>query len=286
MPVIAIASQAHSGGEVIASAVADALGYTLVNQRHLDHETCVVHAQARLAQTLAEPKRLLCGVATRLIPAAVSHVLHVGIVGQWQFRIENASTGRASNTGRTGQRILRGDRALSAWSHHHLGQPMWDPKYFDLLIPRPATTTTDAVSLVVEASSIESLLPSERSLRAQHDFRLGSQVRLALWQKCKLVADVTADHHRVVVRLQTKRSPSGTLARVLHALRQESRLGQAYQTARSVQGVKEVVVVPTIKPACRAFLDTAPPHVIRLSERVLRRTLLPGRPPRPRLRSV
>jgi len=298
MSVVAIVSESHCSGEEIAGQVADRLGYslvgrevfdtvaakfdisidkvrramsgerTLLNAFTRDYERSVVYVRAVLSQMLVQQYFVYHGVASRLIPRSITHVLRVGVVGEKPFRVEAAVAAGGCDEVEARRRIEKSDERRSVWARQHLGRGFWEPDFYDLLIPRPGKTVDEAVEIILEAITRTALLPTDRSIAAQLDFLLSARVNVALLERGLHFSDVTADNGKVVVKVRTKRAPAGSLGRTVHALRQEHRLDEARETCRSVKGVREVTVVPTAMDLGTLLVDDERDYVVTLSERL------------------
>lgn len=304
MSVIAIDSETHCSGEEIAGQVADRLGYALVgpelfetvaskfdipadkvrrsmsgersflNAFTRDYEKSVIYVKAVLSQMLIQQYLVYHGVATRLIPQSITHVLRVGIVGEQTFRVEAAVAGGGCHRSEAQRRVKKSDERLSVWAHQHLGRGFWAPEFFDLIIPRPDKSVGDAVELILEAVTRVALRPTDRSIQAQLDFLLATKVHLALVERGLYFANVTADNGNVLVKIRTKKSPTGTLGRTVNTLRKESWLDDAEVICRSVKGVKEVLVEPATMLSGTLLVDDEREYVTTLSERLQRRDIV------------
>ncbi len=304
MSVIAIVSESYCEGEEIAEKVADRLEYslvgtelfetvakkfdisvdkvrramsgerTLLNAFTRDYERSVIYVKAVLSQMLVQQYFVYHGVAMRLIPRAITHVLRVGIVGEQPFRVAAAVAAEGCKVSEAERRIEKRDERRLAWAHQHLDRGFWEPDSFDLIIPRPAKTVEDAVDLILGAITRTVLRPTDRSIQAQLDFLLATRVNLALMERGQHFSRVVADGGRVEVKIRTKRAPAGALGRTVHALRQESHLEEAYEICRAVKGVGEVSVVPAAMVTSTLLVDDEREYVVTLSERLQRRDIV------------
>jgi two-component system response regulator CpxR len=298
MSVIALVSESYCAGEEIARQVAERLGYSLVSQelyeaaadkfdvpvetlqralsgeRSLleaftrDYERSVSYVKAVLSQMLIQQYFVFHGVAMRLIPQAITHVLRVGIVGEKPFRMEAAVAAEGCDADMAQRLIDQADKRLTSWAQHHLGRGFWEPEDFDLIVPRPGKTVDEAVDLIAEAVTRDALLPTDRSVQAQLDFLLATRVNLALLERRQLFSEVTAASGRVVVKVRTKRGQAGLLGRAVDALRREPSLDEARRICAAVPGVKEVEVVTAALAPRTLLVDDEPEFVTTLSERL------------------
>lgn len=304
MSVVALASETYCQAEEIAERVARSLDLTLVDRDFFDavsrklhipadtvrkamsgertllsaftrdYERIAVYAKAVLARILVQQHFVYHGAAARLIPTDITHVLRVGIVGTESHRVENAMAREGWGEKKALRRLRKSDERRSVWAQQHLRRRFWEPEDFDLIIPRPAKSVDAAVDLICDAITGEALLPNDRSVPAQLDFLLSSDVGVALLERGNIFADVTASRGRVTVRVRSGRAPKGSLGRVVHALRQESRIDQAHEIARGVPGVETVEVVPQAIPPGTLIVDDERDYVVTLSERLQMRDIV------------
>ncbi len=303
MSIVTIVSEPYCGGDEIADLVAERIGYARVDRDFCEYvaqafdlpadrvrraltgerslvdtfwredEKSVLFARAALAKILVQQYLVFHGVAARLIPPSLTHVLRVGIVGEPEFRAEAAAQAEGFDAKKAARRVEKDDAQRKEWARRHLGGVFWDPAFFDITVPRPATSVADAVALIVEATKTDALLPTDQSIQAQLDFLLASRVEVALLEQGSLLADVTAEEAKVVARLRTRRAPTGAIGRSVHAIRQESQVDRARKIAESVPGVRGVTVVPSVKLAGTLLVDDEREYVVTLSERLRMRNI-------------
>jgi len=299
MSVIAIVSNHLESGDEIARKVAERLEYTLVGDALIedtaakrgttvkklrramagdrtlfnavthDYEKSVTYIKAALAGLLAKDSILYYGTASYLVPANIGHVLRVGIVADAEYRIEQGVKREGLSRKEAEARMLKRDEELARWVTEQVGKPAWDPSLFDVRIPLPATSLDKAVDLICEAIIADALRVTDVSIKAALDFMLAAKVQLALLEKGLHNSQVTADGGKVTVTQVSKPAPPGKITRTVHAMRLESQQDAVGPIARSVEGVKEVVVNIAARKSPKTLLvDDEEEYVTTLSERL------------------
>ncbi len=299
MSVIAIVSNHLESGDEIARKVAERLEYTYVSDALIedtaakrgttvkklrramagdrtlfnavthDYEKSVVYIRAALAGLLAKDSIVFYGTASYLVPPSISHVLRVGIVADAEYRIDQGVKREGLSSKESESRMLKRDAELARWVTEQVGKPAWDPTLFDVRIPLPSTGVDEAVDLICEAITKDALRMTDVTIKAALDTMLASKVQLALLDKGLYNSQVTADGGKITVTQVSKPAPPGKITRTVHAMRMESQQDSVGPIARSVEGVKEVVVNITSQKSSKTLLvDDEEEYVTTLSERL------------------
>lgn len=302
MSLIAVFSGDHSSAEEIVQQVADRLSYKIVARELLEEaarefnvaedklaraltgsrgffnaltrewEKSLIYTRAALAQLLRTDEQIYHGPATHLIPAAISHVLRVGVVADQAHRIARAqAAGLQADEARS--RVRKNDEELAKWTQLiHSSEP-WDPDLYDILIPIPDTSVERAVELICESVAKEALKPTDRSIQAVLDYQLATSLNVSLLDRGHANCEVTADAGKVTVVVNQGASP-GKLARTVKALRYDKIEEQILEVCSAVEGVVKVEVRPGAgydraeRPSRTLLVDDEREYVMTLSERL------------------
>lgn len=134
-----------------------------------------------LAHALKEDGLLLLGFAGMMIPADVSHVLKVCLIGDLKYRVKVAAQSEGLSEKEANKRIHREDEARVLWVQHLYQKPdPWSPDLFDMVIPMDKTSIEDASRLIHSNIQREVLQVSDASRKAVDDFVLAAQVDMQL----------------------------------------------------------------------------------------------------------
>ena len=147
-----------------------------------------------LAQTLKEDKLLLLGFAGLMIPADISHVLKVCLIGDLKYRVEVAAQSEGLSEKEAVKRIHKEDEARVLWVQHlYQKTDPWSPDLFDMVIPMDKTSIEDASQLIHMNVKRDVLQVSDASRKAVDDFVLAAQVDMQLAKEGHDVAVMARD---------------------------------------------------------------------------------------------
>lgn len=300
MTIVAVLSGIHGPDESIARQVADRLGYRLVGPELLEdaarlfdttvdrlaramagsrsmldgltheREKSLVYIRHALARMISSDDLVYHGPATLLIPRRIGHVLRVGIVADFDYRLDRATQLHGLSAKEAAVQINRSDLARARWTERLFSCGPWHRSLYDLKIPLPAQTVEEAVDLICSAVRQDALRPSNRSIEAVLDFLLATRVHLALLDEGYHHCAVTAREGEVTVVVNRKPGAPGAFG-AIHALRYEQIEREVTQIAQRVEGVESTKIHPGsgFKESSRALLvDSERDDVLTLSERL------------------
>ncbi|MCP4600364.1 MAG: response regulator [Proteobacteria bacterium] len=305
MSIIAIFSEVHSAGEAIAEQVANRLKYDFVGEDLLEeaaqaygtsveklaramgkraffnratheYEKSIVYIKAALARRLVKDNLVYWGPATHLIPSNISHVLKVGIIADPKFRIERAVEKGGIDPSQAEQQIEKADAEIAHWIEQLFGCGPWDSSLYDIKIPFPDTSLSDAISMIWENVAKDALKPNEQSVQAALDFLLATQVNMSLLENGYYYCDVTADGEKVTVQINKTPTASGTFPRAIQMYRYEQAEEKVKEICLGFEGVSKVETMPGsgYRKLSRALLvDDEEEYVLTLSQRLKTRDI-------------
>jgi cytidylate kinase len=211
MAIISISREAFSGGEALAQAVAERLGYPCVS-REMNLEAAAQEygiPATELATAMEQPPTLwerlvgergtyltvvaaaLCAQAQEgnlvyhghlghLLLPGVAHVIGLRVVAELPYRLE---VGRQQGgLGREGAEayIERVDRKQRQWVRFLFGVDWEDPRLYDLVLNLSRVRLSTACEMVVRLASGEEFRSTADSERAMHNLTAASRVRALL----------------------------------------------------------------------------------------------------------
>ncbi len=300
MSIIAVFSGAYCGADEIVGKAAERLGYTPVGDRLLeeaalrsglsretvsrslagergllnafthDFEKSLIHLKAALARHLGTNEQIVAGPASLLIPPSITHTLWVELTARKEFRMERARSEQGLDGEAAAERIEESDEEVSRWMGILVSSGQWTPERFDLRIPLPTTSAEEAVELICKAEAREALRPTDRSIQAVGDFRLATEINLALLERGHYYCDVTAENRSVTVVVARKAGP-GQLAQALQTMRFESIEDEVREIIKTIPGIDAVEVRPGggyRRPSRTLLVDDEREYVVTLSERL------------------
>jgi len=145
-----------------------------------EKERNINYLRFTVSELVEKDKFILSGYCSLLVPPKISHVLRVCIIGDFDFRLQNAIKNPEDNEKEAMKLIHKEDEKATLWADNVLKQNPWNSKIYDILIPINKTTTEDAVNLIIENLNTDILKPTEKSQQAVKDFQLASIVDLEL----------------------------------------------------------------------------------------------------------
>lgn len=183
--------------------------------------------KAMLSDSLSED--MICvGSFTHLIPRDITHVLHVLLIAECGYRVEQVVK-HGFQPEAAQERVIMDDKVAKAWTGEVLQKEPWDHGLYDVVIPMDKKSIDEAVASVLAQASKDILQPTPDSRRAVEDFQLATSVELALANEGHTVP-VEANRGVVILTIVQKVI---MLAKVEDELR---------RIASSVPGVREVHV--------------------------------------------
>ncbi|MBN1591211.1 MAG: response regulator [Pirellulales bacterium] len=185
------------------------------------------YLKLEMAALLGEGDCIFSGFCAQLVPAEISHILSVCIVADFDYRCKLAARECNVSMHEAQKFVQEDDYCRTLWTDHVLGKSPWDSDLYDVFLPMNQVSVKEAVRLVRESAASDVLKPTEASLQALADFRLATEVEVALG---KAGHDVTV----------TARTGKVTLTINKHTI-MLSRLEEELESiAAEVEGVGEV----------------------------------------------
>ena len=232
MTVISIFSGAFCGSNIVATQIANTLGYSLVTdadiidaaskagnlstaklERLLEGRTSpfnnVTHEKERsrsylraaVADFLTKDGLVFYGRAGHLIPRAVSHVLKICLTADLRYRVDRAKQEKNLSESLALRTIHKDDEGLFSWAEYVLHSQPWDPSLYDIVIPLNKESTESAMGIILDNARKKIVQPTDDSVKAVRDFTLSSRVEVALANAGHFV-DVTADEGKVTITIK------------------------------------------------------------------------------------
>jgi two-component system, OmpR family, response regulator CpxR len=146
-----------------------------------ERERSIAYIKNALAKILAEDNLILEGFSVQLIPAEVSHVLRVCLIGDLAFRVSVAAEEHGMEQEEAVKLMRRQDEERASWVQMVRDKKdPWDPSLYDILAPAGKKSTEEIFSLIRANLGKDILRMTNQSRRALEDFLLASQVEAAL----------------------------------------------------------------------------------------------------------
>jgi len=166
-----------------------------------EKENALAHLRLAVAEILSKTNLLIAGYSGLLVPREITHVLHVCLVGDMQYRIGLAIEHQGVSEKNAKKMIKELDQERAYWvkTLHGTEEP-WDPSLYDLVIPIGASNIKDAAALIDDYLKKAIVKPTAASKQAVDDFLLSSQVAVALRREGHDVA-VTASKSQVTLTI-------------------------------------------------------------------------------------
>lgn len=263
MAIISICRGTKSGGETLARCLADQFGYPIMGREVLQEaaaqlgvpaedlvekmedrprffgrattlrKTYIAAVQATLAEAAAGGNLVYHGLAGGLLLKDVPGVLCVRLIAPMEMRIHALKETHQMDDASAEAYIREVDEARARWVKGMYGVDILDPTNYDMVLNLGTFTIPEACRVVTAAAQRPEFKATESRLRDLEDFRVASQVRLALIDDIGTqTLDLTARAKRGVVEVhgQAPMLKTGEVG------------NRITEIVRSVDGVKEVVL--------------------------------------------
>jgi cytidylate kinase len=240
MSIIAISRGTFSGGEAIARAVADRLGYRCVSREVVleaawaygipaeelidamekrpplwqrvtgersDHITFV---RAALCEHARGGKLVYHGYVGHLFLPGISHVIGVRVIADMEFRVTAAMRQRNLTQKEAVSYIEKVDKERRQWTRFLFDVDWDDPSLFDVVLNLGRMSIATACDAVVRLTERDEFKPTANSTKAMQNLALSSRVAAVLARDPRTrgaVVQVTANDGVVTVT-GTTQSPS------------------------------------------------------------------------------
>lgn len=264
-------------GEELPESLIDALGGTYIEAiRKIQREPLISlsRIQALLGELLLKDGIIVYGLAGLFVPPTISHILRVGLVADFDYRVKTAAESLGISEKEARSRLKKDDTILTEFARNALGRDPWDKAAYDALIPLNSSSIEETAGLILEYSKNDSVRMTEESRAAAADYQLSMRVKLALAEK-KHDVDVESAAGRVTITLKKS------------VLRLENYKNKLARLAETVDGVRSVefkisrdLKIPSIWPPVDfevpkkvLLVDDEREFVQTLSERLQRRKI-------------
>jgi CheY-like chemotaxis protein len=180
---------------------------------------------------MSEDNLIVSGRSGQLIPAGISHVLGVALIGDLEYRISVAAQTEDLAEKEALKMIRSHDEDCAAWVEfvHQEPKDCGDPAFYDLFIPMNKSSIEQAGALIEENVFKDVVQATDISLSAVRDFKLAAEVEVAMVREGHNVR-VSANGEAITLSIQKQ-------VLMLSRLEEELRT-----IAMKVPGVRDVVV--------------------------------------------
>ena len=176
---------------------------SVFNKFTREKECSVAYLKLATAKRLAADKLIINGFSSQLIPANLTHLLRVALIGDAAYRVAVAKETQALSAREARKKMRGDDENCAAWIDflHRTHQDCWDPGRFDLFIPMHKTSVEQAGAWIEENVLKPVLESTETSRQLMHDFLMAAEVEVALAREGHTV-DVAAQGSSITLSLQ------------------------------------------------------------------------------------
>jgi len=257
MAVITVLSGSYCHGGEIVSALAEKLGYQLLDdilfaragdkykiskekltgslsgagsvreRQSKDRLKALAWLEATLAELVQQDNVVVSGAAGLLIPGDISHVLRVCIAADLKYRLARAAETDGLSESNAKKRIQEYDRDISTFAMDLTSKSAYDESLYDIVVPIDKSTPEAAVELICDHARADAVKTTDWSRAKAQDFLLSAEVKVALTEAGHRV-EVFSEKGRVSVAINERSIRMGHLEEKLKRL------------ASQVPGVKEV----------------------------------------------
>lgn len=232
--------------------------------------------RAALADEVAVDERVYLGLAGHLLPPTLTHTLKVCLAAPREWRIQQAQA--AGLPRRDAEReVVRDDEVRAEWTHLVCGRGPWEKDLYDVFLAMQDVSVEEVVASLAEYAARPVLRLTDAAVEAIRDFRLATQVGVALAEAghdvdvlCRRgVVEVLIKHHTLFLeRLQREiediaRGVAGVTAVNAHPGPQYREPGVAFKIDLDV-------------PSKILLVDDEKEFVHTLSERLQARRMAPA----------
>lgn len=210
MAIVTISRGSFSGGVAVAEAVAQRLGVPCISREVVrDAAQASGVDEGSLVATLEEPPRfwektpgripahlnlvrsallqradggdfVYHGYAGHLLLSGISHVLRVRVIASEAYRVETAMRDRNLNEKEATRFVKRLNVQLRKWTEFLYGVDWQDPSLYDVVLRVDRVGVEGTADIIVRMTGLPPFRPTDESLKALADLRLGSLVWSAL----------------------------------------------------------------------------------------------------------
>lgn len=155
---------------------------SVFNTFTLERERITACLKVVMADHLKKSGVIYSGNIALLVPAAVTHVLRVGLFDKTGNRIQRAM-GEGLTEKNAVKVIKKNDASAIGWAEHLCKKEITHQSLYDIIVPMGDNFPESAVQLILENYHKPAVLEQETSRQAVDDMALGAQVELALIAK-------------------------------------------------------------------------------------------------------
>jgi cytidylate kinase len=239
MSIIAISRGTFSGGEAVASGVAERLGYRCVSREVLleaawaygipakelvdamerrpplwqritgERTTHIVLVRAALCEHARGGSLVYHGHVGHLFLPGIAHVIGVRVIADAEFRVKAAMQQRNLTRKEALAYIERMDKERQQWTRFLFDVEWDDPSLYDMVLNLSRMSLATACEAVVNLTKKEEFRPTALSMKAMQDLALSSRSSAVLVRDPRTrgaTLQVVADDGRVTV-IGTTQSP-------------------------------------------------------------------------------
>lgn len=124
---------------------------------------------------------IFTGYSSLLIPQAIDHSMRVCLIAKSSFRRNMAEKTHGLSGNEAEQKISNDDHQRGQWAKKLYGiEDPWDRSLYDMIIPMDKTEPEKAAALIKQNLLEQTVQPSDASWAAVDDFKLASEVEVAL----------------------------------------------------------------------------------------------------------
>ena len=263
MAIITICRGTNSGGKALAQCLAEELGYPLLGREVLQdaaaqlgvpaedlaekmedrpwffnrsmtlRKTYIAAVLATLAEHTAGGDLIYHGLAGGFLLKGVPGVLCVRLIAPLEMRVQTLMASHDMDEASAEAYVRDVDEARARWVKTMYNADIMDSVNYDMVMNLGTFTIPEACAVVTAASNRPEFTVTERRLGELQDFRVASQVRLALMDDMGTqTLDLSTKAKRGVVEVSGQ-------APMLNTGEVGNRITEI---AKSVSGVKEVVL--------------------------------------------
>jgi YesN/AraC family two-component response regulator len=193
-----------------------------------EKERSIAYLKLALANILVEDNLIIDGFTTHLIPKEVTHILRVCIIADMKFRLCVAEKENHLKEAEAVKLILKKDEQNAFWVKklHKIHDP-WNASLYDIIAPSNTMSEKEIFDLIIKHLDKGVLKISKQSRKAVKDFKLSSEIEVAL----------SKQGHNVLVKSE---NGNVTLTINKHVLLLNRLEEELKDIAKSIKGTKNV----------------------------------------------
>ena len=202
-----------------------------LNKFTREREKNIASLKAVLSKLILDDNRVIHGPAVHLLSRNIAHILRVCIIADMPYRVKQAVAALSIPKGKAEGLIRNYDRKMKQWTDYLIGSSPYDSKIYDIVIPIHDTPVDQALQIIEKHATGEQLATTQRSKKAADDFRLSTQVNLALTKEGYDI-DVFSENGEITLLIDHD------------VIRMKQHQEKLIKIARNIEGVSGVNVRP------------------------------------------